>query len=75
MISLGTLDELVYLFKAENGNLISKGALVVMKSKEKNRLYILDGSVEIDHACLATTSDGDKTLLWHRRLVHLSDSC
>ena len=36
-ISLGTLDQIGYAFKAENGVLkVTKGALVVMKGERKN---------------------------------------
>ena len=43
LISLGTLDESGYNFKAENGKLtISKG-VVVMKGQKRNGLYILEG--------------------------------
>ena len=42
LISLGVLDELGYVIKAEAGVLkVSRGSLVVMKGVKKNSIYIL----------------------------------
>ena len=48
LISLGMLDELGYVIKAEAGVLkISKGSLIVMKGVKKNGIYSLLGSTVV----------------------------
>ena len=74
LISLGTLDESSYNFKVETGKLtISKGAMVVMKGQERNGLYILEGHTLKGLVGSVLRTEIDKTILWHRRLGHLSD--
>ncbi|PON58179.1 hypothetical protein PanWU01x14_167780 [Parasponia andersonii] len=61
LISLDTLDESGYGFKAENGQLkVSKGAMVVMKGFKKNGLYILQGSTVKAAACNAESPSSRK---------------
>ena len=74
LISLGTLDKSGYNFKAKNGKLtISKGAMVVMKGQKRNGLYILEGYTLKGLVGSMLRIETDKTILWHRRLGHLSD--
>ena len=74
LISLGTLDESGYNFKIENGKLtISKGVMVVMKGQKRNDLYILKGHTLKGLVESVLRTETDKTVLWHRRLGHLSD--
>ena len=74
LISLGTLDESGYNFKIENGKLtISKGVMVVMKGQKRNDLYILKGNTLKGLVESVLRTETDKTVLWHRRLGHLSD--
>ena len=68
LISLRTLDESGYSFKAENRKLtISKGAMVVMKGQKKNGLYILEGLTLKGLVGSVLRTKTDKTILWHRR--------
>ena len=63
-ISLGTLDESSYNFKAEDGKLtISKCAMVVMKGQKRNRLYVLEGHTLKDLVGLVLRTEIDKTIL------------
>ena len=74
LISLGTLDESGYIFKAENGKLtISKCVMVVMKGQKRNGLHILEGHTLKGLVGSVLRIETDKTILWHRRLDHLSD--
>ena len=74
IISLGTLDESGYSFKAGNGKLtILKGVMVVMKGQKINGLYILEGHTLKGLVGSVLRIETDKTILWHRRLGHLSD--
>jgi len=76
LISLGTLDSYGYKFLAEGGVLrVSKGSLVVMKGKNMNNLYILQGSTVIGDAAMSMSGDPDldTTRLWHMRLGHMSE--
>ena len=74
LISLRTLDESSYNFKAEDGKLtISKCAMVVMKGQKRNGLYILEGHTLKGLVGSVLRIETNKTILWHRRLGHLSD--
>jgi len=60
LISLGTLDSNSYKFSAEGGVLrVSKGSLVVMKGKEVNTFYILQGSTVTDDTAVSISEDPD----------------
>ncbi|KAK0591233.1 hypothetical protein LWI29_037324 [Acer saccharum] len=76
LISLGTLDEEGYAYKAERGVLkASKGSLVILKYDKKNGLYVLrGGAVTNEVACIASKIS-DKGILWHMRLGHMSERC
>ena len=74
LISLSTLDELGFSYKAENGSMyVFKGDELILTGAKKNGLYVLDGCyfpfVNMYSACIAKT---DKTKLWHLRLGHIS---
>lgn len=59
-MSLGTLDEDGYFFKAGNVRMkVLKGSLVVMKGLKRNGLYILEGETLKDSACTAAKIDSD----------------
>ena len=74
LISLGTLDESGYNFKVENRKLtISKGAMVIMKGQKRNGLYSLEGHTLKGLVGSVLRTKTNKTILWHRRLGHLSD--
>ena len=74
LLSLGTLDKSSYNFKVENGKLtISKGAMVIMKGQKRNGLYSLEGHTLKGLVGSMLRIETDKTILWHRRLGHLSD--
>ena len=74
LLSLGTLDKSSYNFKVENGKLtISKGVMVFMKGQKRNGLYILEGHTLKGLVGSMLRIETDKTILWHRRLGHLSD--
>ena len=74
IISLGTLDESGYSFKVGNGKLtILKGVMVVMKGQKRNGFYILEGHTLQGLVGSMLRIEVDKTILWHRRLGHLSD--
>ena len=64
------------LVKTENGTMnISKGSYVAMKGVRSNGLYFLLGKTEIGISVAATaeTDPIDQTMLWHRRLGHISE--
>ena len=60
LISLGTLDSNGYMFSAESRVLrINKGSLVMMKEKNVNTLYILQGSTVTCDAAVSMSEDPD----------------
>ena len=70
LISLGTLDSNECTYKARGGVLrISKSALIMMKRKKINGLYILQGST-VTGAIEVSTSESiiETTRLWYTRL-------
>ena len=74
LIYLRTLDESGYNFKVEIGKLtISKGTIIVMKGQKRNGLYILEGHTLKGLVGSVLRIETNKTILWHRRLDHLSD--
>ena len=74
LISLGTLDEEGYTYKAEKGVLkASKGSLVILKGDKKNGLYVLRGEAVTNEAACIASKISDKGILWHMRLGHMSE--
>ena len=74
LISLGTLDEIGYSYKATGGVLtVSRGCLVIMKGLKENGLYILQGSTVIGTATVVQEKPDLNSLKWHRRLAHVSE--
>ena len=76
LISLRVLDESGYICKTENGTIkISKESYVAMKGVRSNGLYFLLSKTEIGISVAATaeTDPIDQTMLWHRRLGHISE--
>ena len=72
LISLGMLDADGSTYKFENGVLrVMKGSIVMLKGVLKQGLYILQGEAIIGDAA-ATSVSQDQTLLWHKRLGHIS---
>ena len=63
LISLGTLDELGFTYKAHNGNMhISKGNKLILTGIKRNGLYVLNGQhVFSDKPISALTSNVDMT--------------
>ena len=77
LISLGTLDSQGCKYSAEGGVLkVSKGALIVIKGKLVNGLYLLQGSTVVGAAAVSSShnSELDTTHLWHMRLGHMSEA-
>ncbi|KAK0579981.1 hypothetical protein LWI29_034466 [Acer saccharum] len=74
LISLGTLDEGGYTYKAEKSVLkASKGSLVILKGDKKNGLYVLRGEVVTNEVACIASKISDKGSLWHVRLGHMSE--
>ncbi|TXG69893.1 hypothetical protein EZV62_004828 [Acer yangbiense] len=76
LISVSTIDSQGYKYSFEYGVLIvSNGALVVIKGKFSNGLYVLQGSTVIGAAFVSSSSDPylDTTHLWHMRLGYMSE--
>ena len=77
LISLGVLDSQGCKYSAQGGVLkVSKGALIVIKGRLVNGLYLLQGSIVIGVASISSSSDSDSdtTSLWHMRLGHISET-
>ena len=83
LISLGQLDIYGLTHKVERGIMnVMKGSIVVMKTERKNGLFKLLGDTCIhgngDESIVMaiksdTTSNKDKTKLWHSRLGHMGE--
>nr|GEW85876.1 retrovirus-related Pol polyprotein from transposon TNT 1-94 [Tanacetum cinerariifolium] len=75
LISLRTLDSIGCDYRGRGGVLkVSKGALVVMKGKKTNGLYLLKGSTITGVAGVSSSlTNLDTTKLWHMRLGNLSE--
>ncbi|KAG9446276.1 hypothetical protein H6P81_012404 [Aristolochia fimbriata] len=75
-ISLGALDSNSCSFSTTSGIMkVKKGSMVVMKGEKKmGNLYHLIGNTIIGGTAV-TSCDGedDATVLWHRRLGHMSE--
>lgn len=60
LLSLGIFDSQGYKYTGEGGVLtISKGALVFVKGKMVNDLYMLQGSTIVGFAAISSFSDSD----------------
>jgi len=74
LISISMFDGLGYCTRIERGMMrISHGALVIAKGSKIHGLYILEGSIVIDHASVASVDTLDIIKLWHLRLGHVSE--
>ena len=75
LISVFTFDSEGYSYSGGGGVLrITKGSLVVIKGRLRHaKLYVLEGSTIIGDAAI-TSSELDKTTLWHLRLGHMSEN-
>jgi len=70
LISLGTLDELGFSYRAENSSLhVYKNDDLILSGTKKHGLYVLNGFCNIPLACIVKS---DRTDLWHLRLGHMS---
>ena len=68
LLTLGIFNSQGYKYSGEGGVLtISKGALVFVKGKMVNGLYMLQGSIIVSSATISSSSDSDSgnTYLWH----------
>ncbi|TXG65810.1 hypothetical protein EZV62_007085 [Acer yangbiense] len=77
LLSLGQLDDLGCKTQIENGILkIVRGALVVMKAEKiTSNLYMLKGeTLQEADSCVASNNHGEEsTIIWHRKLGHISE--
>ncbi|XP_073148775.1 retrovirus-related Pol polyprotein from transposon TNT 1-94 isoform X1 [Henckelia pumila] len=77
LLSLGQLDDIGCKTRIEKGIMkIVKGALVVMKAKKvAANLYVLLGEThkEAELAVASIGSGEESTVLWHRKLGHMSE--
>jgi len=72
LLSMGTLEELGCSFESKNGILsVKDGTKTLMSGKRCEKLYILQGKPEVGQM-YATERKSDDTVLWHRRLGHMS---
>lgn len=74
LLSLGMFDKAGYVCKLENGTIkIIKGAMVKLRGKLANGLYILEGQTILGTATLTSLNEQQTTTLWHRTLGHVSE--
>lgn len=74
LISLGTLEEAGFSFKAESSMLkVMKGVRVVMKGNKKNGLYVLKGCAVTGISSSVSKTNVSKSSLWNQRLGHISE--
>lgn len=72
LISLGTLDSNGSSYRSENGILrVMKGLMIILKGILKQGLYVLQGEAISGDAAISS-SDVQETILWHKRLGHMS---
>jgi len=72
LLSMGTLEDLGCSFESKNGTLLVKEeARTLLIGKRHEKLYLLQGKPEIAQS-LVTEKKQDDTVLWHRRLGHVS---
>ena len=74
LISLGTLDEIGFCYRAQNGCMhIYKDDCVVLTGTKRNGLYVLNGSYYSSNSTdTALVSNPNVTGLWHLKLGHMS---
>ncbi|KAG9454909.1 hypothetical protein H6P81_007813 [Aristolochia fimbriata] len=76
LISLGALDSNGCSFNTTGGIMkVKKGSMVIMKGEKKvGNLYHLIGNTITGGAAVTSCDDeDDATILWHRRLGHMSE--
>lgn len=72
LLSMGTLEEQGCSFESKEGILLAKEeARTIMVGKRHEKLYLLQGKPEIGQSLTAERKNDD-TILWHRRLGHIS---
>ncbi|KAG7591060.1 Zinc finger CCHC-type superfamily [Arabidopsis thaliana x Arabidopsis arenosa] len=72
LLSLGTFEKAGYRFESENGILsIKAGSQVFLTGRRYDTLYLLNWRPVISES-LAVVKRLDDTVLWHRRLCHMS---
>ena len=72
LISLGMLDANGNNFRSKNGVLrVMNGSMVMLKGVLNQGLYILQGEAIFGDAAISL-SNQDETVLWHKRLGHIS---
>ncbi|KAH9752684.1 hypothetical protein KPL71_014795 [Citrus sinensis] len=75
LISLSMLDKAGCCIRLESSSLkVIKGSLILMKGVMQHGLYILQGSAITGDVGVVIKQELDKTLLWHFRLGHVSES-
>ncbi|KAH9652997.1 hypothetical protein KPL70_027263 [Citrus sinensis] len=73
LISLGMLDQIGCVVKVQQGIMsVVKGSLVLLRGIRKNGLYVLEGTTVTGMVSVSSSSNVDKTNLWHLRLGHMS---
>ncbi|KAK0601704.1 hypothetical protein LWI29_026705 [Acer saccharum] len=77
LLSLGQVDDLGCKTQIENGILkIVRGVLVVMKAEKiTSNLYMFKGeTLQEADSCVASRTHGEEsTIIWHRKLGHISE--
>lgn len=72
LLSMGTLEKLGCGFESKNGLLkVTDGTGTLTTGKRHEKLYLLQGKPECGQLLVAEKRSDD-TLLWHRRLGHMS---
>ena len=75
LISLGVLDFKGCQINATGGILtVMKGDATVLKEVRQKSLYVLQGKIVSGVAAVASSSESDKSRLWHMRLGHMSQN-
>jgi len=72
-ISIIMFDSLGYCTRIEHDVCKLLCALIIVKGSKMNGLYILDGSIVIGHAFVASVASHNKSELWHLRLGHVNE--
>ena len=52
---------------------ILNGSLVYAKGHKRNGLFFFDGVTVVGQASVASKTEHDKAMLWHKRLGHISE--
>ena len=74
LISIGTLSRQGYSYKSDNGTLkVYKGAMVVIKSVERDGLFVMQGNTDIGVVAVVASVEINSTILRHIRLGHISE--